>query len=134
MTGRAKAPTVASVLAELKRLSSAKVRAGMARFALPADHAMGVTVGQIRGLANKIGRSHELALALWKAKWYEARMLCAFIDDPQRVTPAQMDRWCRDFDNWGICDTLCFALFDRTPHAFDKIMQWSREKGEFQKR
>jgi len=95
---------------------------------------MGVTVGQIRGLAKKIGRSHELALALWKAEWYEARMLCAFIDEPQRVTPAQMDRWCRDFDNWGICDTLCFALFDRTPHAFDKIMQWSREKGEFQKR
>ena len=26
----------------------------------------------------------------------------AFLDEPDRVTAAQMDRWCRDFDNWGI--------------------------------
>jgi len=37
------------------------------------------------------------------------------VDEPERVTPAQMDRWCKDFDNWGICDTVCFFLFDRTP-------------------
>ena len=23
-----------------------------------------------------------------------------------------MDQWCRDFDNWSVCDTVCFALFD----------------------
>ncbi len=34
-----------------------------------------------------------------------------------------MDRWCRDFDNWGICDTVCFHLFDRTPHAWAKVAQ-----------
>ena len=64
------------------------------------------------------GESHELAAALWETGWYEARMLAAFVDDPARVTAAQMDRWCRDFDNWAICDTACFHLFDRTPHAW----------------
>jgi 3-methyladenine DNA glycosylase AlkD len=61
-------------------------------------------------------------------------MLAAFVDDPARVTPAQMDRWCRDFDNWGICDTVCFHLFDRTPHAWKKVVPWSRRQGEFEKR
>ena len=50
-----------------------------------------------------IGRDHELALALWDTGWYEARMLTAFVDEPARVTAAQMDRWARDFDNWAIC-------------------------------
>jgi 3-methyladenine DNA glycosylase AlkD len=61
-------------------------------------------------------------------------MLTSFVDEPARVTPEQMDRWCRDFDNWGICDTLCFHLFDRTPHAWAKVAQWSGESDEFVKR
>jgi 3-methyladenine DNA glycosylase AlkD len=61
-------------------------------------------------------------------------MLTAFIAEPARVTPSQMDRWCRDFDNWAICDTLCFHLFDRTPHAFAKVEQWSDRRAEFEKR
>src|SRR5262249_19822413 len=40
----------------------------------------------------------------------------------------------RDFDNWAICDTVCFHLFDRTPHAWRKVAAWSRRKDEFVKR
>src|SRR6185295_9169123 len=58
----------------------------------------------------------------------------AFVADPARVTPNEMYRWCRDFDNWAICDTLCFHLFDRTPHAFAKVRQWSDKRAEFVKR
>jgi 3-methyladenine DNA glycosylase AlkD len=77
---------------------------------------------------------HPLALALWDTGVYEARMLCSFVDDPALITPAQMDRWCHDFDNWAICDTMCFNLFDRTPHAWAKVTQWSRKRNEFAKR
>lgn len=45
-----------------------------------------------------------------------------------------MNRWCRDFDNWAICDTLCVHLFDRTPHAFAKVARWSDKRAEFVKR
>ena len=45
-----------------------------------------------------------------------------------------MDRWCRDFDNWAICDALCFHLFDRTPHAYAKVAQWAKRREEFVKR
>ncbi len=61
-------------------------------------------------------------------------MLAAFVGDPARVTPAEMDRWCKDFDSWGICDTVCFSLWDRTPHAMKKIRQWSTRREEFVKR
>ena len=61
-------------------------------------------------------------------------MLTAFVDDPAKVTAAQMDRWARDFDNWAICDTLCFHLFDKTPHAWRKIDQWAARREEFVKR
>jgi 3-methyladenine DNA glycosylase AlkD len=70
---------------------------------------------------------------LWKSGWYEARMLTAFIDDPAQVTVGQMDRWAKDFDNWAICDALCFHLFDKAPHAWGRIAVWSRRREEFVK-
>ncbi len=68
--------------------------------------------------------------ALWETGVYEARMLASFVDDPARVTAAQMDRWCRDFDNWALCDALSFNLFDRTPHAWAKVTSWSTRRRE----
>jgi 3-methyladenine DNA glycosylase AlkD len=61
-------------------------------------------------------------------------MLATLVDEPARVTPAQMERWCRDFDNWAICDTACFALFDRTPHAWGKVAEWAGRRNQFEKR
>jgi len=118
----------------LRGHSSKSNREGMVRYGLPSDKAFGVSVANMQALAKRLGGNHELAAALWDTGWYEARMLTSFIDDPARVTSAQMDRWCRDFDNWGICDTVCFHLFDRTPHAWAKIEQWSGKEAEFVKR
>lgn len=121
-------------LSWLEEHSTSKDRANLARFGIRADKAFGVSMANIQLLGKRLGRNHELAAALWKTGWYEARMLTSFVDEPEKVTAAQMDRWCRDFDNWGICDTLCFCLFDRTPHAWGKVVQWSGRPDEFVKR
>lgn len=118
----------------LKRRGSKKARDGMARFGLPSDNAFGVSMKDIQALAKKLGKSHTLAEGLWRSGWHEARMLACYVDEPDRVTPTQMDRWCREFDNWGICDTACFVLFDKTQHAWEKVDEWSRRGPEFEKR
>jgi len=125
---------VDSVLTWLRRHSSARNREGLARYGLPSENALGVSVANIRLLAKRLGHDHDLAIALWETGVYEARMLTSFVDEPSRVTPTQMDRWCRDFDSWGICDTVCFHLFDRTPHAWQKVAKWSGRRQEFVKR
>lgn len=126
--------TVEAAVAALRSHATKATLDGMARYGLPSTNAFGVPVGKIQLVAKELGRDHELAEGLWQTGHYEARMLAAFVDDPTLVTPAQMDRWCRDFDNWGICDTVCFHLFDRTPHAFKKIVQWAGRNDEFVRR
>jgi 3-methyladenine DNA glycosylase AlkD len=121
-------------LGQLKRAGRKSVRDGMARYGITASKVFGVSVGAVRALAKKLGRDHGLALALWETGWYEARLLAAFVDDPEAVTPAQMNRWCRTFDNWAVCDTACFHLFDRTPHVFTQVRRWANAKEEFTKR
>lgn len=125
---------VRDVLAQLERLGTRKTRDGMARYGIEARQAFGVTVGTLRSLGKRLGRDHELSLALWDSGWYEARLLAAFVGDPARVTRRQMDAWARSFENWADCDTACFVLFDQSPFAWDKARQWSASPRELLKR
>ena len=125
---------VESALVWLKRHSTKSTRDGMARFAIPSDHAYGVSMKDIKALGRTIGCNHALAAALWETEVYEARMLASFVGDPEKLTPAEMDRWCKDFDNWAFCDAMSFNLFDRSPHAWSKVAEWSKRRKEFEKR
>jgi len=118
----------------LQRHSSKATLAGMARYSIPSDHAYGVAMKDIKALGARLGRNQPLAVALWSTGVYEARMLASFVGDPERLTPAQMERWCKDFDNWAFCDAMSFNLFDRTPHAWSKVAEWSSRRNEFEKR
>ena len=107
----------------------------MARYGITtSDRVLGVTMGDLRALGKRLGCQHELAAALWASGCYEARLLTAFVADPERLRPAEMERWSRQFDNWAVCDTLCFALFDRSPHAFAQVEAWAERPEEFVRR
>jgi 3-methyladenine DNA glycosylase AlkD len=118
----------------LKRHTSKATLEGMARYSIPSNHAYGVAMKDIKTLGAMLGRNQRLAVALWSTGIYEARILASFVGDPERLTSAQMDRWCKDFDNWAFCDAMSFNLFDRTPHAWTKVAEWSNRRNEFEKR
>lgn len=107
---------------------------GYARYGIEATGALGVPMAAIKRIGKELGRDHDLADELWRTGCYEARLLVAFVACPERLTLSQMDSWARDFDNWALCDTLCFQLFDRTPHAWRKVDVWARRRQEFVKR
>lgn len=126
--------TAPKLIAQLRALASPKVRAGLARFAIPDDKALGVPVTTLREIAKKNGRDHQLALDLWASDIFDARMLAPFLGEPDKLTLAQMNAWAKDFDNWAVCDAACFHLFDRSPLADACINKWAPSKHEFVRR
>ena len=123
-----------AVLAKLKSLANPKNVAGMARFGINPENTLGVSVPTLRKLAKEIGRDHALAQELWASGVHEARMLAGLIDDPRLVTEEQMERWVADFDSWDVCDGCCGDLFDKTPLAYRKAVEWAARDEEFVKR
>lgn len=108
---------------------------GMARFGIqPKTVVLGINLTELRGLAKRLGRNHRLAGELWRSGIHEARLLAALIEDPAKVTAAQMDRWARSFDSWDLCDTTCGSLFDRSPFAWKKVREWAGRPEEYVKR
>ncbi|HSQ60873.1 MAG TPA: DNA alkylation repair protein [Acidobacteriota bacterium] len=126
--------TATEALAWLKKNGTKRTVDGMARYGITAPHAFGVTMGAMLGLSKRVGTDHALARNLWKSGWYEARMLATMVADPARLTRAQMNAWTASFDNWGICDTACFKLYDRSPHAWSCAAAWAKSPKEFVKR
>jgi len=125
---------VQDVLDQLAALGSEHNRAGMARFGINVENAYGVGIPPLRQLARTHRRDHPLALALWTTGKHEARLLAAFVDDPRQVTEEQMESWVRDFDSWDLCDQVCGNLFDRTPFAPARAVDWAHHQEQFVRR
>ncbi len=106
----------------------------MARFGINPERALGVRIPDIRGLARELGKDHALALALWRTEVHEARILASMVDEPERVTERQMESWVKGVDSWDVCDQVCGNLFDRTPFARTKSIEWAGREQEFVKR
>ncbi len=106
----------------------------MKRFSVDNSKALGVSLPNLRKVAKSIKKDHQLALELWATGIHECRVLASLVDDPKQVTPEQMDSWAADFYSWDVCDQVCGNLFDRTPFAIEKALQYSRSEKEYIKR
>lgn len=123
------------VLAALRARASTEVLGQMGvRYGIHAREALGVTMSDMKLIARGRGPDHALAAELWATGIYEARTVAGLIDEPSLVTIEQMDTWCSDFDNWAICDTVCFSLFDRAPDAWTRLEPWAAAEAEFVRR
>jgi 3-methyladenine DNA glycosylase AlkD len=119
---------------ELRSLGDPSAREGQARFGIQTRRALGISMPKLRAIARREGKDHELALALWASGIHESRILAALVDDPAAVTEAQMEEWAGEFDSWDLVDQCCGALFDRTPWAYPKAVEWAGRREEFVKR
>ena len=129
-----KMKTSEEVLTRLRSLSNAENVAGMARFGITTNDALGISIYVLRDIAKEIGTDQGLAEELWDSDVHEARVLAGYIADPKLVTEEQMEGWAKDLDSWDVCDQVCSSLFDRTPFAHRKAVEWSARDEEFVKR
>ncbi|MGD2098124.1 MAG: DNA alkylation repair protein [Desulfobacterales bacterium] len=122
------------VIAELKSLGDPESAAGMAKYGIKSDRALGVSIPKLQGMAKKIGTSRKLAGQLWSSAIHEARILACMIEDPQQLTEAQLERWVKEVDSWDLCDQCCNRLFSKTAFGRQKAIAWSQRPEEFVKR
>lgn len=57
-------PAALEVIATLERMAKKPIRDGMARYGIPNDKALGISVGALRQLGKRLGKSHALHRAL----------------------------------------------------------------------
>ncbi len=122
------------IIQELKKNANPKNVIGMKRFGIQGKNMLGISVTFLRKFAKKIPKDHKLAIGLWNTGIHEAKMLATMLDELEKVTEAQMDKWVKDFDSWDICDGACMNLLCKTPFVDKKIYEYAKSEKEFVRR
>lgn len=122
------------ILAQLREKADPANLTGMAHFGITVERRLGIPVPEMRRIAKAAGKNHAVALELWETGIGEARIVASMIAVPEELTEEQMEAWVKDFDSWDVCDQVCMNLFEKTPLARRKIVEWSSREEEFVKR
>ncbi len=124
---------VAGILSQLAAHASETNRGGMNRYGINTAKAFGVSNAVLHPMAQKIGKDHAGAAALWQTGWREARILACYVDEKKQVTKAQALDWARDFDSWEIVDHAV-KLFVEAGLFHELVPAFVTSNGEFKKR
>ncbi|WP_297098201.1 hypothetical protein [uncultured Draconibacterium sp.] len=88
----------------------------------------GVSLLDLREIAEAYDADHLLALKLWNKQWRETMILATLIDNPEEVTEEQMDFWTKSFENIEIAEQASTNLWVKSKFAFVKALEWCRGK------
>jgi 3-methyladenine DNA glycosylase AlkD len=114
--------SLAETMRALEKAGTAQARKTYARHGAQ-EPMFGVSFATMKTLVKRIGVDHELALALWKTKNHDARVLAMKIADPAAIRPADLDRWASEV-RMRMCGGYAAMLAAESPHADAKVREW----------
>ncbi|GAB0105870.1 DNA alkylation repair protein [Nocardia sp. JMUB6875] len=112
--------TVAEVMAELRGLEEAKVRAVNERHG--DDH--GVNLSALRAVAKRLKTRQGLACELWGTGDSAARLLATLICRPKAFGADELDRMVREARTPKVRDWLVNYVVKKSPHAEELRVAW----------
>jgi len=86
----------------------------------------GIGLTQLRKLAKKIGKDHDLALALWQSNNYDAKVIGLLIDEPKKITREQAEQQVEELEHGLLRHVFssCDATLAKAPFAFELANEW----------
>lgn len=121
-------------MTELQRIGNKEFADGLKRFGIENSQSLGVKVPELRRIARQHKNNHNLALQLWQSPIHEMKILATIVDDPNKVTIEQVDKWTSDLYSWDLCDQLSVNLLSKTDFATVLIDRYINSKHELVKR
>jgi 3-methyladenine DNA glycosylase AlkD len=124
-------PTLASVVADLKKKGNEKTRSIFIRHGAPAEHTLGVSIADLKIIAKTIKGQQALACQLYETGIFEAMYLAGIVADGAQLTKKQFQTWAESAANRPMVSeyTIPWLALDN-PNARDLAIAWIASKKE----
>ena len=83
----------------------------------------GATLPRLREKADEIGKSYDLAIALWKENVRECKILATMIMPADEMLPEVVDIWMEQIPSQEMAEQVAFNLWQYLPFAPEKAFQ-----------
>lgn len=115
--------TVHNILEELNKLAYEKRKDMYLKQGIK-ENIIGVNLGDLRKIANKIKMDHSLALQLWETDVYEARVIASKLFDPTRLSLSDLERLITSTQSGPVIDELSFQIFEQIDNQINLFDKW----------
>jgi len=124
-------PTVTSIMAELKKKGSEKMRKMYIRHGMATEHMFGVSMADLKVIAKTIKGQQALACQLYETGNLDAMYLAGMVADGSQMTKKQLNSWVEGAANLQMISeyTVPWVTVENTD-ARDLAVQWIKSKKE----
>ncbi|MFV0553240.1 MAG: DNA alkylation repair protein [Mangrovibacterium sp.] len=116
--------TFQDITTQIKRMKNGVASDAMKDKGMEYKMNWGVSVIQLRQLAQRYEKDHLLALKLWNKGWRETMILATMLEEPQKIDERQMDYWIKSIETTELIDQAIFNLYAFSKFAFVKAMEY----------
>lgn len=117
------------VMHELEEMGSEQTRKTYKRHGFK-EPMYGVKIGDLKKLAKKIKKDHELGLELYRTGNYDAKYLAQYIVEPKKMSKEILDEWVNAADGYSLSEYAVSAVAAESPFALECIRDWIKCTGD----
>ena len=121
---------IQQIIQEIKNRKNGRVSQSLTNRGIYYKVNYGVTITELKEIAEPYKNDHELALLLYQQDIRECKVMASIIDDPKKVTIKQMDIWAQGFTNPEIVEQTCTNLFWKSEFGLSKSIEWCLSANE----
>lgn len=125
---------VRDIIAKVKQRMNGAVVESMQNLGIIYKVNYGVTIPELQQIAQPYKGDHDLAIRLFEEDIRECKIIASLIDDPQKVTGEQIDKWSEGFVNQEIIEQVCNNLFWKSDFAIPRSFEWCLEEEALMKK
>lgn len=96
----------------------------------------GIGLTQLRKLAKKVGRNHDLAHELWNSDNYDAKNIALLIDEPKKITREQAEQQVEQLNAGMLVHVYasCDATLAKVDFVVELAQDWVESKDDVRRR
>ncbi|MFA8434517.1 MAG: DNA alkylation repair protein [Marinifilaceae bacterium] len=112
------------ILKEINLLMNGEIHQEMKDYGLQYEKSLGASIISLRQLASKYDMNHLLAQKLWCKAYRETRILATLLEEPEKVTGEQIDRWMGELESPEMIEQISMNLFCKIPGIMETVVNW----------
>lgn len=116
------------IVKQIKMLRNGETHDDMKQLGLSYKKALGANVVELRKLANKCNKNHLLANKLWSANFRETKIVASLLEEPEKVSAEQINRWFDEVNTNEMLEQLTVNLWVYMPDKAKYFELWLKSE------